>query len=492
MNAFLKQTTLALGLLVSCLWVGAAWGMPSYARQTGLDCNSCHIGFNNVPLFTRTGRLFIMKGFHQPNSIRGKLRQTGFDAQGNDTPEYGGNYLALNWNDFWSMRFISDFVTGGYTTGVGKNKTTSTPVSRVSMFFTGPITDWLGLWTELGYLGNNSFTAQSGPGTGNPTNLNVFADDEYRLTASKDIGNGSFIAMAYGNEYPDAINEFVFPPSLNKPWGYGQGGVGKEYETGAYSFYGFWNNSILTQYAILTGDYDNSWSNGHNNYVALAYDGIPGTGDQYRRESNDMWWVGEFVWGANVGSMVNPGRTSLICAGGPCPPGVSDANNALSFSNSVGTPAENLTDLALFSTGGASTETPRNSDAFRLSWHSSVADMGNHSWYAAAAYSGIHQAFTSGDSAGKNTLGFEVRYFYNRTYGFDAWANKSNGYYFQTAGGTRYDITTHVNWGLSFLWAPAMNMNINLSYSPSHNTAINQANYQGGSYTYSLALDYAL
>src|SRR5689334_9411042 len=114
MNAFLKHTTLALGLLVCCLWFGDAWGMPSYARQTGMDCNSCHIGFNNVPLFTRTGRLFIMKGFHQPNSIRGKLRQTGFDAQGNDTPEYGGNYLALNWNDFWSMRFISDFVDGGY------------------------------------------------------------------------------------------------------------------------------------------------------------------------------------------------------------------------------------------------------------------------------------------------------------------------------------------------------------------------------------------
>jgi hypothetical protein len=487
MKTILKYFVIGAGLM---LWFGSAQAMPSYARQTGLDCNSCHIGFNNVPLFTRTGRLFILKGFHQPNSIRGKLRQTGFDAQGNDTPEYGGNYLATNWTDFWSMRFISDFVDGGYTSGVGKNKVTSTPVARTSMFFTGPITDWLGLWTEMAYLGNNAFTAQSGPGAGGPTNLNVFADDEYRLTASKDIGNDSFIAAAFGNEYPDAINEFVFPPSLPKPWGYGQGGVGKEYEIGSYSFYGFWNNALLTQVALVTGDYDNTWSNGHNTYVAVAWDGLPGTGDTYRRESHDMWFVGEAVWGQNSGSMVNPARTSLICTSLGCPPGVNDNNNALSFSNSVGSPAENIADLTQF--GSTGIEIPTNSDAWRLSWHDIAADNGNHSWYFAAAISGIHQQFQSGAAAGKQTVGFEGRYYFNRTYGFDLWANKSNGYYFKDVAGVQHDVLTHVNYGLTLLWAPAMNMNIGLSYSPNHSTVINPANYTTGGYTYSLNLDYGL
>jgi hypothetical protein len=79
---------------IASLWSTNTVAMPSYARQTGMDCNSCHIGFNNVPLFTRTGRLFILRGFHQPNSVAGKLREDGFDAAGNDTPQYGGNYLA--------------------------------------------------------------------------------------------------------------------------------------------------------------------------------------------------------------------------------------------------------------------------------------------------------------------------------------------------------------------------------------------------------------
>jgi hypothetical protein len=460
--------------------------MPSYARQTGMDCNSCHIGFDSVPYFTRTGRLFIMRGFHQPNSVYGKFRETGFDAAGNDTPEYGGNYLALNWQDFFSWRLISDFVDGGGGPN-GKDATTSTPVARIAMFFTGPITDWLGLWTEVGYLGNNAFHSVQSTNAGYPTNLNVFADDEYRLTASRMVGPESFIAMAFGSEYPDAIDEFVFPTYLTKPWGYGQGGVGKEYETGAFSFYGFFENHFYVQYSPITGDYDNSWSNGHNNYVALAYDGIPGTGDTFNRESNDLWWVLEGVWGNNVGSLVNSYKTSFICTG-TCPPGITDNNNALSFSNSLGSNIGTISDLK--KVNGTGVETSNDSDSLRFSVQSSVADMGNNSWYAAADIDTIHQSYVSGARASQSGIGAGIRYFYNRTYGFEVGVHKSLNYSYWDPSGTKYAVSTPVGWDLVLLWVPAMNININLSYSRSQPNVIYSADNPGQSYSYSLAMNY--
>jgi hypothetical protein len=494
MKTFMIRASAVILTLIGTCWFSPANAMPSYARQTGLDCNSCHIGFENVPDFTRTGRLFIMRGFHQPNSIHGKFRETGFNAQGEDTPEYGGNYLALNWDDFLSARFISDFASGGANPGIGggtKRDVTANPGSRFCFFFTGPVTDWLGVWTEIGYLGNNSIKAANtsttaGQSPGQPTNLNLFAYDEYRLTASRMLSDGdSFIAMAYGNEYPDAINEFVFPVDQIRPWGYGQGGLGTEYSTANYSFYGFWKNSILTQYSIISGDADSSFSNGHNNYIALAYDGIPGTGNKFRRESNDMWWVLDGVWGNNVGSQVNGTHTSFVCSAA-CPTGISSTN--FGFNNGLGYQWSSLGDLATVNTTGY--ETVDTSHAWRLSWHQSVADMGNHSWYQSVAIAQNNQDYVSGASSSQQKIGYTIRYFYNRTYGFEVYVNKALHYDYTAPTGVKYAAYAPTDWGISGLWAPAMNVNISLNYSPSKTPVLNQADYRSGGYSWSFILDY--
>lgn len=493
MKTFLKWL-LASSVLLLGLWTTGADAMPSYARQTGLDCNSCHIGFSSVPLFTRTGRLFIMRGFHQPNSIQGKLRETGYNQNNKDTPEYGGNYLALNWTDFLSARFVSAFAQGGASPGIGggtKRDVTANPGSRFCLFFTGPVTDWLGVWTELGYLGNNSLKAANTSGTagqtpGQPTNLNLFAYDEYRLTASKMLSGGdSFIAMAYGNEYPDAINEFVFPVNQIRPWGYGQGGLGTEYSIASYSFLGFWNNSILTQYSIISGDSDSSFSNGHNNYIALGYDGIPGTGDKYRRESNDIWFVFDSAWGNNIGSQVNRSNTSFVCSAA-CPAGISSTN--FGFSNGLGYQWSSLGDLASVNTTG--TETVDTSHAWRLAVHQAVADMGNHSWYQSVALAQNRQDYVSGASSNQERIGYTIRYFYNRTYGVEFYVNKALHYDYTTNTGVEYAAYAPVNWGLTGIWVPAMNLNLTLSYSPSKTPVLNGADYRSGGYSWSLILDY--
>src|SRR5438477_9993198 len=108
MNAF--KAALA-GLICTLPFIATeTQAMPSFARQTGMVCNSCHIGTDNVPNFTRTGRLFAMRGYTRP-VIREKLRTEGQAVD--DVPQYGGDYLALNWNDFFAARLVSELAQGG-------------------------------------------------------------------------------------------------------------------------------------------------------------------------------------------------------------------------------------------------------------------------------------------------------------------------------------------------------------------------------------------
>jgi hypothetical protein len=185
MRSFFKRIcATAIGLAGALLLVPSeSQAMPSFARQTGMNCNSCHIGTDNVPNFTRTGRLFAMRGYVRP-TVRERLRHDSEMVE--DNPQYGGDYLALNWDDFFAARLVSELVQGGKNNDGSKRDVTSRPAARMAFFYTGPITDWIGLWTEIGYLGNNAINSVTTGNTG-PTGLNFYAYDEYRLSTGMDI-----------------------------------------------------------------------------------------------------------------------------------------------------------------------------------------------------------------------------------------------------------------------------------------------------------------
>jgi hypothetical protein len=112
MRAWKSIAAAAVGLAGMFLVSLDAQAMPSFARQTGMNCNSCHIGTDNVPNFTRTGRIFAMRGYVRPY-VRERLRHDSDMVE--DQPHYGGDYLALNWNDFFAARLISELVQGGHS-----------------------------------------------------------------------------------------------------------------------------------------------------------------------------------------------------------------------------------------------------------------------------------------------------------------------------------------------------------------------------------------
>ena len=444
--------------------------MPSFARQTGMNCNSCHIGTDNVPNFTRTGRIFAMRGYVRP-VVRERLRHDSEAVE--DQPQYGGNYLALNWDDFFSARFVSELVQGGKNNDGSKRDTTSRPLARAAFFYTGPITDWLGLWTEIGYLGNNSLNSVTTGRTG-PTGLNFYAYDEYRLSTGMDIGPGSFLGMSIGNEHPNVVTQWVFPAGLPDMWGNGQGGTGRFKEIMAVSFHGLFADQFWAQVAWTTGDDDINWSDGHNHYVAVAY-------NMFRKTRNDLWFALEYYGGKDISTQMTQVRNSFICPG-TCPTGVTDSTMSITNTRGgtngiiVGAPVVNVEKFS----------------SYKLRVEHSVADVGPHSWIASAVYHHMKEDFRGGGGLERNILGAYVRYFYQRTYGFYATAWKDLDYDVTINGVTR-GTYQKPNYNIVLLWNPAMNFSTHLQYSPrTQNRVFNDRRdqYQGDGNSYQLGFEY--
>jgi len=446
--------------------------MPSFARQTGMVCNSCHIGTDNVPNFTRTGRLFAMRGYTRP-VIREKLRTEGQAVD--DTPQYGGDYLALNWNDFFAARLVSELAQGGKSTSGQGQPTTTAPLARMALFYTGPITDWLGLWTEIGYLGNNSISSVT-TGNSGPTGLNFFAYDEYRLSTSKTIGENSFIGMSFGNEPGDVVSQFVFPGATGVAsfFSLGQGGVGKSMNIGTLSFHAFLDDRYWLQLAAQSGQNNASWSNGWDQYYAFAY-------DMFRQTENDLWLSVEYTRGNDAVSILTPQKSSFICPT-TCPAGVVDTS--LSFTNTLGGA----------SVVNAPIELVDKFQSYRLKAEHVAADLGPHSWDAALLLSGVREDFKSGGKTKRDVGGAYLRYYYVRTYGFEVnWQHNFN-YSYTAAGAATRDVKTTDLFRMTLLWTPAMNFNTHLTFQPKTFNYVfkDQSNlYQGSGNAWSLGFEYS-
>ena len=450
MKQYLKNgVKLAVAALVCALPFLAteSQAVPAFARQTGMVCTTCHIGTDSVPNFTRTARIFQMRGYFTP-TIRERLRSDGQTIEGE--PQYGGDYLSVNMMDFFSARLVSELAQQSKS-GSTKSDVTSTPAARMSLFFTGPITDWLGLWTEIGYLANNSINSVTVGNTG-PTNENTFAFDEFRLATSRTIGENSFIGMSIGNEPGDVVTEFVFPTGIPRFFSLGQGGVGKEMTMSTFSFHGFFDDQLWLQAAAQSGVTNNSFSNGWQQYYAVAWNAL-------RQTENDLWIALEYSHGNDNASILTPTKSSFICPT-TCPAGVTDSS--LSFSNTLGGR----------SVSGAPIEKVDTFNTYSWRVEHTAADRGPHSWVAMIQGDGTKQNYVSGASAKRDLIGLYLRYFYIRTYGFQASWYHDFKYEYTSPTGVTSDFGHTNGKSLALLWNPAMNFSVHLTYSPPQENAV--------------------
>ena len=445
-TSLVKVAAAALGFALPFL-ATESQAMPSFARQTGMVCNSCHIGTDNVPNFTRTGRIFAMRGYTRP-IVREKLRVDGQTVEGE--PQYGGQYLSLNWTDFFAARLVSEFASQSKTNGV-KSDVTSSPLARMALFYTGPVTDWLGLWTEIGYLGNQTLNSVSTANPG-PTGVNFFAYDEYRLSTSRTIGPDSFIGMSFGNEPGDVVTQFVFPLGVPRFFNLGQGGAGKSLNMSTLSLHGFFADQLWLQFAAQSGVTNASFSNGWQQYYSIAY-------NAGRKTDNDWWFALEYERGNDSASILTPTKASFICPT-TCPAGVTDAS--LSFSNTLGGAP----------VAGAPVEKVKNFYTYSAHVDYVVADKGPHSWVGMIQANGIKQEYQSGASAKRHLIGVYLRYFWLRTYGIQVSYYRDFDYKYTSPLGVDHDFGKNSGKNFVLYWNPAMNFSMHLNYSPDANNAI--------------------
>jgi hypothetical protein len=135
--------------------------VPAFARQTGMVCTTCHIGQDNVPNFTRTARIFQMRGYFTP-TIGEKIRGDGQTIEGE--PQYGGDYLSVTGDELDFLRAVC-LGAGAVQDRQQQSDVTSTPAARMSM--PSPARPRLARLVDGdGYLANNSLTPVTVGNTG--------------------------------------------------------------------------------------------------------------------------------------------------------------------------------------------------------------------------------------------------------------------------------------------------------------------------------------
>ena len=476
MQLSIRLGTLGLTLVTSLVFAPDAHAAASFARQTQLDCNACHIGHDSTPLFTPLGRSFAMQGYGLPNSkpvmFRRKAAPSSDEKEEETKPSsFGGDYLALNLDEYLSARFVSDLIdTGGEGTRIN-------PTGRLALFYTGPITEWLGLWTEIGYLGNNALPSVSQDNAGATTGLNFFAFDEFRLVATRRLESGRLLGAALSNEHPNVIGQFNFPSNLPDMWFAGQGGTGRALQIGSVSLYSL-TEKLWAQYGLVTGQSNQRIDDGANHYINLAFNNVVPWVTAPGKES----WLAVELYGGDDGlPMVNPTRTSFLCTEPDCPDGVSDA--ALGFDTFVGFTPGAVDDEEL-------SERVDNFASFKLTLHQAVQALGRHRWYAAANIHGMQQDYESGAEAQRLMAGAMWRYYLDRTWGFEISAYTDLDYTYTTPAGVEREIHSQIAGSFTLLMQLAMNVSLHAGYRTDTRHTFDPDANGGTRDSFRLGLDY--
>jgi hypothetical protein len=109
-----------LAVMAGSLWSGSAHAVPSYARQTGADCASCHVGAFG-PQLTPYGIQFKLGGYTDTDGKDGKIPLSGmvltnWTRSAKDAPAAPDHFNA---NDNAALQELSVFLAGRFSEHVG-------------------------------------------------------------------------------------------------------------------------------------------------------------------------------------------------------------------------------------------------------------------------------------------------------------------------------------------------------------------------------------
>jgi hypothetical protein len=417
-----------------------AHAVPSYVRQTGLTCNQCHMTWTPNPDFTFTGEKFRLNGYRTP-----------FVAERLEAGEEGalnGKRLLLGLNNYWSFHYRSTLLSQSKSASDPRlsepdaNPVGSQPFGSLGLDYAGPIGDHWGIWTEYYFAANG----------GNPNVYNMVSNDEYDVKYVFNPGD-NIVGMAFTTQSIKCLAGFC-PFSDGTPVSMQRSGAGGNGHApyANIAMYGLWNDRLLTVAGVRAGD-DNL------DYQRMNYEGVVGLA-LGNTDYNRLW-----IWGEiHAGNDMVPQISSL---------GLSHSNNSISARDAVrGVSATN---------GGTVYASSMTGDMLRTHFavRGGFIDKGPYSFTYEAGVAMADEKYSDGATVKATGIGARFRFFYDRTYGIEAGANKRTKYDFTDVNGVVHDIPSDMGWGLRLIYRPAMNFAWELAWANSQAAVLDQ-NWRNG------------
>ena len=269
-KTFLKLLLPVSGLLLSFTMVPDAQAVPSFARQTGMSCASCHSAF---PQLTTFGRQFKMQGYTMASAH--DLKSEGVDI------DLGAPLSMMIQTTFSKIKKSPDPTT--------TSTTQYRLPAQLSIFYAGRVTDKIGAFVQI--------TAEDGAG---------FSQDntDIRFADSGKLGSNDVTFGVTLNNNPTVQDPWNSTPVWGFPWfeaGYGYENPGSMIESvggavAGLTGYAFWNNHIYTE----VGSYSAS-NTGADKSLEVINNSAPYWRLAYTADSGSMnWEVGTFGMSATL------------------------------------------------------------------------------------------------------------------------------------------------------------------------------------------------
>jgi hypothetical protein len=142
-SKFIGQRTLWFGAVVAATvtFASSAHAVPAFARQTGLDCNTCHVSW---PELTSVGREFKLGGYTLMQEVRGERPWVSFQSEGPPPLLPLAAMLQVSYTHTSST-------SGEDASSFPRNN--SVALQEASLFYAGRIAEHLGAFAQWTYDG---------------------------------------------------------------------------------------------------------------------------------------------------------------------------------------------------------------------------------------------------------------------------------------------------------------------------------------------------
>lgn len=424
----LLWTTALAGAAVLATSTDAS-AVPSFARQTGMTCNQCHVSFGApVPNFTFTGKKFRMNGYRMP-----------FVAEKIEAGEPGvanGKRLAMPLIPYLSFRYQSQFAAQSKAPATPADPDpeaspiSSNPTNRLSFFPGGALGDNFGLWVEL-YLTPDGSASRE-------WTLGLFSFDEFDLRMVKITDRNTF-GLSFSNQSIREVSGFGPWPTITSNLSRGGFAGWSHPNRGNIFAYGFWGDRLLTVIGASPGDDNLEWDK-RNFQAQVAY-------ALKNSDENELW--------LNV--MTQFGNDAIPILSNTVP----NAQRTWTYNDVV---------QGIRQTRGSTT-------AAQLAYLSkdigdftriepeirySFIDRGPHSVEMAGRFVFAREQYADNSEAKQNNIGGAIRYMFDRTWGGDILINRNLDFTLTDPQNRQHDIETGTSWTAYAKYQPAMNFILNL------------------------------